>query len=44
MTIELTRPTTDLFESWAAAVDEFGGAHIDGGGFEKGFTPDRAAC
>jgi predicted acetyltransferase len=32
MSIELTRPTADLFDSWAAAVDEFGGIHIDGSG------------
>ena len=32
MTIELTRPTADLYESWAEAVDEFGGVHIDGSG------------
>ncbi|MGM7698241.1 GNAT family N-acetyltransferase [Microbacterium sp. A84] len=44
MTIELTRPTTDLFDSWAAAVTEFDGAHIDGGGYDAGMVPDRAAC
>lgn len=44
MTIALTRPTIALFDSWAAAVAEFDGGHIDGGGFEKGFEPDRAAC
>lgn len=44
MTIALARPTIDLFESWAAAVAEFDGGHIDGGGFEQGFVPDRAAC
>ncbi|HWV48826.1 MAG TPA: GNAT family N-acetyltransferase [Microbacterium sp.] len=44
MTIELVRPTTDLFETWAAAVAEFEGGHIDGGGYEQGFIPDRAAC
>ncbi|WP_292764866.1 GNAT family N-acetyltransferase [Microbacterium sp. UBA3486] len=43
MTIALSRPTTDLFESWAAAVGEFEGGHVDGGGLEKGFVPDRAA-
>lgn len=32
MTIELTRPTADLFGSWASAVTEFGGVHIDGSG------------
>ena len=44
MTIELVRPTVDLFETWAAAVAEFDGGHIDGGGYEAGFVPDRAAC
>lgn len=32
MTIALTRPTVDLFASWAEAVAEFGGVHIDGSG------------
>ena len=44
MTIALRRPTTDLFASWTEAVREFGGAHIDGGGYAQGFEPDRAAC
>lgn len=44
MTIELTRPSADLFDSWAAAVTEFGGAHVDGGGYQDGMVPDRAAC
>ena len=44
MTIALARPTTDLFDAWAAAVAEFDGGHIDGGGYEQGFVPDRAAC
>lgn len=43
MTIALSRPSIDLFDSWAAAVTEFEGGHIDGGGIEKGFVPDRAA-
>ena len=42
MTIELTRPTTDLFDSWAAAVAEFGDGHIDGSGLQAPVTPDRA--
>lgn len=42
MTIELIRPTTDLFDSWAAAVAEFGDAHIDGSGLTAPVTPDRA--
>lgn len=44
MTIALARPTTELFDSWAAAVAEFDGGHIDGGGFDPGMVPDRAAC
>ncbi|MCZ4302040.1 GNAT family N-acetyltransferase [Microbacterium oxydans] len=44
MTIALSRPTTDLFESWASAVAEFEGGHVDGAGIEKGLVPDRAAC
>lgn len=43
MTIALSRPSIDLFDSWAAAVAEFEGGHVDGGGIEKGFVPDRAA-
>lgn len=41
MTIELTRPTTALFDSWAAAVAEFGEEHIDGSGLQAPVTPDR---
>lgn len=41
MTIELTRPTTDLFDSWAAAVTEFEGVHIDGSGLSAPVTGDR---
>lgn len=44
MTIALTRPTIDLFDSWAAAVAEFDGGHVDGAGLEQGVVPDRAAC
>ncbi|WAA66597.1 GNAT family N-acetyltransferase [Microbacterium oxydans] len=43
MTIALARPTIDHFDSWAGAVAEFEGGHIDGGGYEQGFVPDRAA-
>lgn len=43
MTIALARPNIDLLESWAAAVAEFEGGHVDGGGLEQGFVPDRAA-
>lgn len=42
MTTELTRPTTDLFDSWAAAVAEFGDGHVDGSGLQAPVTPDRA--
>ena len=42
MTISLIRPTPDLFESWAAAVAEFGDAHVDGSGLQAPVTPDRA--
>jgi predicted acetyltransferase len=44
MTIALTRPTTDLFDSWAAAVAEFDGGHVDGAGPAHGLVPDRAAA
>ncbi|MFJ4172939.1 GNAT family N-acetyltransferase [Microbacterium sp. NPDC089696] len=42
MTVELVRPTPALFDSWAAAVAEFGEAHIDGSGLQAPVTPDRA--
>lgn len=42
MAIELTRPTADLFDSWVAAVAEFGGAHIDGSGMTAPTRGDRA--
>ncbi|GAT74405.1 GNAT family N-acetyltransferase [Microbacterium hydrocarbonoxydans] len=42
MTIALIRPTTDLFDSWAEAVAEFGGVHIDGSGMQAPVTPDRS--
>ncbi|MGP6176394.1 GNAT family N-acetyltransferase [Microbacterium sp. A196] len=41
MTIELTRPTTALFDSWAAAVAEFGGEHIDGSGMTAPTSGDH---
>lgn len=34
MTVALTRPTVDLFGSWAEAVTEFEGVHIDGSGLK----------
>lgn len=44
MTIALSRPSIGLFDSWAAAVAEFEGERVDGGGVEKGFVPDRTAA
>ncbi|GAA1144646.1 MULTISPECIES: GNAT family N-acetyltransferase [Microbacterium] len=41
MTIALIRPTTDLYDSWAAAVAEFGGGHIDGSGLQAPVIPGR---
>ena len=41
MTIDLIRPTTDLFDSWAEAVAEFGDGHVDGSGLSAPVTPDR---
>jgi len=41
MRIELTRPTADLFESWAAAVAEFDGVHVDGSGLTAPVAGDR---
>ncbi|MEW1963064.1 GNAT family N-acetyltransferase [Microbacterium sp. NPDC077644] len=41
MTIALTRPTADLYDSWAAAVDEFGGIHIDGSGMTAPTDSER---
>ncbi|MFF7291260.1 GNAT family N-acetyltransferase [Microbacterium sp. NPDC008134] len=42
MTVQLVRPTVDLFGSWASAVAEFGDGHIDGSGLTAPVTPDRA--
>lgn len=42
MTVALVRPTSALFDSWAAAVAEFGEAHVDGSGLQAPVTPDRA--
>ncbi|CAH0134744.1 GNAT family N-acetyltransferase [Microbacterium foliorum] len=42
MMIELLRPSAALFDSWAAAVSEFGDGHIDGSGLQAPVTPDRA--
>lgn len=42
MTVQLVRPTAVLFDSWAAAVAEFGDGHVDGSGLTAPVTPDRA--
>lgn len=42
MTIVLIRPTADLFDSWAAAVGEFGEVKIHGSGLGEPVAPDRA--
>jgi predicted acetyltransferase len=42
MTVELVRPTSALFDSWASAVAEFGEGHVDGSGLQAPVTPDRA--
>jgi predicted acetyltransferase len=42
MSALLVRPTADLFDSWAEAVAEFGGVHIDGSGLTAPVSPDRA--
>jgi len=42
MSVQLIRPTTDLFATWAEAVSEFGDGHIDGSGLTAPVTPDRA--
>lgn len=44
MNVTLERPSLDLFDTWAATVAEFGGAHIDGAGLEAALIPDREAC
>lgn len=41
MTIELIRPTADLYSSWAAAVTEFDGVHIDGSGLQAPVVPGQ---
>lgn len=43
MNASLVRPTLALFDSWSAAVAEFGGVHVDGAGLDLGTIPDRAA-
>ncbi len=42
MNARLIRPTARLFDSWAAAVAEFGDVHIDGSGLQAPVTPDQA--
>ncbi len=44
---DLALPSLDLYDSWAEAVAEFGGGHVDGmGGMPGGAPPatDRDAC
>lgn len=41
MAVHLVHPTSALFDSWAAAVAEFGDGHIDGAGLTAPVTPDR---
>ena len=40
--VAIVRPTAQLFDSWAAAVAEFGSAHINGAGLHSPVTPNRA--
>ncbi|SDR86223.1 GNAT family N-acetyltransferase [Microlunatus soli] len=42
--IKLVEPSLDHYDSWADAVREFHGGHIDGSGLSDGATPDRATC
>lgn len=42
MTVQIVRPTTELFDSWSAAVAEFGDGHIDGSGLTAPVVGDRA--
>jgi predicted acetyltransferase len=42
--VKLLTPSLDYFESWAAAVSEFDGGHVDGAGLPDGSTPDRNTC
>ncbi|MFB4349445.1 GNAT family N-acetyltransferase [Microbacterium sp. CR_7] len=41
MTVELVRPTSAIFDSWASAIAEFGEGHVDGSGLQAPVTPDR---
>ncbi|GAB3911703.1 hypothetical protein GCM10011575_28890 [Microlunatus endophyticus] len=42
--INLVRPTSDLYPSWADAVSEFAGEHINGSGLADHTEPDVEAC
>ncbi|HEY9292410.1 MAG TPA: GNAT family N-acetyltransferase [Microlunatus sp.] len=42
--IALSPPSMDRYESWAAAVREFAGLHIDGLGLSDGTPADRDSC
>lgn len=42
--IKLLDPSLDHFDSWAAAVEEYAGGHVDGAGLPAGAVADRATC
>jgi predicted acetyltransferase len=44
MTVALARPSLAHFDSWSDTVAEFGDAHIDGAGLDRGQASDRSAC
>lgn len=44
MKIALAAPSIDLYDSWASAVTEFGGVHIDGAGLAAGIDPTPLEC
>ncbi|MGB4137350.1 MAG: GNAT family N-acetyltransferase [Microbacterium sp.] len=44
MTIALASPSLTLFDSWAAAIAEFGDERVHGAGWALGLQPTRAAC
>lgn len=41
--IAIVRPAAELFAPSAAAVAEFGGAHVNRAGLQAPVTPDRAS-
>lgn len=44
MALALTRPSAALFDSWAEAIQEYGGVHIHGSGLAAPAIADRATC